>query len=85
MAGPKVVFYTKPDCHLCEDALALLLSTGRSLGMEVQVSKVDITTDPALEETYGGIIPVLVFGGGATLTAPIEPGPLRAALQAALR
>ena len=85
LRAPMVVLYGKPGCHLCEEALVLLRQTGQSLGFDLTVEEVDITSDPTIEEKYWDVIPVVVLGDGTVLTAPIEPGTLRAALQAAVR
>ena len=46
--------YTRPDCHLCELAQALMAEVGL---MDFQV--VDIDLDLELISQYGGRIPVL--------------------------
>jgi glutaredoxin len=57
----RVEIYSKPDCHLCEEAKAVL--------QEVQTAwpftlvEINITTDPALLEAYGQEIPVVFING----------------------
>ena len=80
-----VTLYGKPGCHLCEDTLALLHTTARSLGLDLQVSEVDVTADPVLDEEYGERIPILWIDGGPTLYAPINPAQLHAGLMAGAR
>jgi hypothetical protein len=55
-----VTLFSKPDCHLCEDAVLELqrLQTRYPHNLEV----VDITTDPLLQKKYGERIPVLQVG-----------------------
>ena len=74
-----VVLYTKPGCHLCTDALALL----RELRGEFRLTldEVDITADGALFKKYFDQIPVLVIDQRTTLTAPIRTQDVRAALR----
>jgi len=60
-AGPReVTLYTRPGCHLCEEAKAaiapLLCEFGASL------CEVNIDKDAVLEERYGWDIPVMFIG-----------------------
>jgi hypothetical protein len=53
----ELVLYSKPDCHLCEEARELL---GMTLtGKPVAVEIVDISGDAGLQERYGLRIPVV--------------------------
>lgn len=54
---PSVLLYTRPGCHLCEEAEALL----RKHGLEPQL--VDIDADPQLRERYTTCVPVVVIDG----------------------
>ncbi|NUT32829.1 MAG: glutaredoxin family protein [Hamadaea sp.] len=54
---PRVTLYTRPGCHLCEDAVAVL----RDLG--VAFAEVDISGDLDLEADYGDRIPVILLDG----------------------
>ncbi len=56
-----VTLYTKPDCHLCEDALKTLREVGAELSFELAVR--DITTDEALHRAYFERIPVVTLDG----------------------
>jgi glutaredoxin len=53
--------YSKPDCHLCEDAIAVLESLRTELDFELV--ELDITTDEALHRAYFERIPVLALDG----------------------
>nr|WP_221277153.1 glutaredoxin family protein [Deinobacterium chartae] len=53
--------YSRPGCHLCEQAEALL----RDLGLEFTV--VDISNDADLEAAFGWDIPVLTHGNQVLL------------------
>ena len=64
MTGPAVVatVYSRPDCHLCEEALAEL----RLIGTEfpaLRVTEVDIDGDDELLKRYLERIPVVVIDG----------------------
>jgi len=52
-----ITLYSKPGCHLCEDGEWILEMALK--GRAVSVTKVDISTDPALMARYGTRIPVI--------------------------
>jgi glutaredoxin len=58
---PHVVFYTKPGCHLCEEAKAEIARAG--LRRLYTFEEVNILSDPALLARYGADIPVVVIDG----------------------
>lgn len=64
---PLVEFYTRPNCTLCDEgrlALQAVLEERVTRGLPTPaVRERDISADPALEETYGTRIPVLVTDG----------------------
>ena len=57
----RATLYTKPGCHLCEQALAELERLRRRYPHELRL--VDITTDADLMRAYGERIPVLSIEG----------------------
>lgn len=57
----QIILYTRPDCHLCEEAKAEMLAAGCS--DEYTLEEVNIETDAALLERYGWEIPVVVING----------------------
>jgi hypothetical protein len=70
MTRPIVIdFYTKPDCHLCEDAESLLEVAGRHWALEIR--RRNILQDRSLYDLYWNRIPVLECSDGATLEPPI--------------
>lgn len=75
----QVILYTRPGCHLCEDAAELLerLAQVRPL----RVVEVDLLGDVNLYERYKHGIPVIAIAGGPTLAAPIREDELERALQ----
>lgn len=60
-AGPReVTLYTRPGCHLCEEAknaMAPILREARAMLREV-----NIAGDAVLEQRYGVDIPVIFIG-----------------------
>jgi glutaredoxin len=57
----KLVVYSKPGCHLCADAMALLRELQDELGFELQ--ELDISADERLERAYFERIPVVTLNG----------------------
>jgi len=77
-----IIFYTKPECSLCEDAATLLEAAGHHWSLEVQM--VDILRDPTLYDLFWNRIPVLEFADGATLEPPITRERLTAFIRRSL-
>lgn len=73
-----VTLYTRPGCHLCEEARTLLARAGR--GLDVTPVEVNIEDDPALQERYDVRVPVAVVGG-RELDWPFTERQARQALQ----
>jgi len=60
-AGPReVTLYTRPGCHLCEEAKAAIAPLLREFGAVLR--EVNIETDAVLEGRYGWDIPVIFIG-----------------------
>jgi glutaredoxin len=70
-----VYLYSRPGCHLCDNARAVLEAAG------IAFEEVDITADPALEAEYGVLIPVVEQGGRQLFEAGMDPNELRALLE----
>jgi glutaredoxin len=65
----RVVVYSKPGCHLCEDALRMLQDLRGEFNLVIE--EIDITTDHALFKNYLEKIPVVLIDNRVTLSAPI--------------
>ena len=60
-AGPReVTLYTRPGCHLCEEAKAVMVPLLREFGATLR--EVNIDEDAALRERYGWDVPVIFLG-----------------------
>ena len=57
--------YSKPDCHLCAEAMAVLRGLQGELGFEL--AELDITTDEELHRAYFDRIPVVRTEDGEEL------------------
>lgn len=77
---PRVTLYSRPGCHLCEDARAVIARVCADLGEEyVEVS---IDDDPELRERYAEEIPVTLVDGRQHDFWRVDERRLRAALGA---
>ncbi len=56
-----LTLYSKPECHLCEEALVVLHALQGELDFELLER--DITADEALHRAYFERIPVLAIDG----------------------
>jgi hypothetical protein len=70
----RITLYTRPGCHLCEDAAELLERLARRAPLEVVA--VNILDDVGLYERYKHSIPVVVAEGRPELAAPIREADL---------
>ncbi|QMW65903.1 glutaredoxin family protein [Mumia sp. ZJ1417] len=75
-----MVVYSKPGCHLCEDAVALVGQVCADLG--VTWREVDISGDAELMHVYGEQIPVTFVDGRQHDFWRVDPTRLRTALTA---
>jgi glutaredoxin len=57
----QVQIYTRPGCHLCEEAKREILAAG--CADQYVLEEVNIDTDTALAELYGWEIPVITING----------------------
>ena len=60
----RVTLYTKPGCHLCEEAKREMLRAGCADAYTLE--EVNIERDPTLFERYGADIPVVAIDGIVT-------------------
>ena len=61
LGDTRVRLYSKPDCHLCDDARAIVERVCADLG--TSYDEVDITTSPELMNVYADQIPVTFVDG----------------------
>lgn len=60
----QVTLYTRPGCHLCDEAKQAMLSA-RCEG-QYTLREIDIDLDPGLTRRYGRDIPVVLINGVET-------------------
>ena len=61
MAKPQVILYTRPGCHLCEDARQAMAAADCS--DSYTLTEVNIETGPVLLDLYKNDIPVVTIDG----------------------
>jgi glutaredoxin len=77
----EVTLYTRPGCHLCEEANAVMQPLLREFGGTLR--EVNIDEDGELAERYGGDIPVVFVGGHKVAKHRVDPRQFRRRLEEA--
>jgi hypothetical protein len=77
----KVVLYSRPGCHLCEDAHAVIEAVRAETPFDLEVR--DISGDLALLTAYRHDIPVVTIDGKEAFRHRLSTAELRAALRVA--
>lgn len=75
----KVVIYSKPDCHLCEEAKVVIQSAGCSARFTLE--EVNIESDPELKRRYRYDIPVITIDGVEAFRHRVSLEEFRAAIE----
>lgn len=78
MTEPRVTVYSKPGCHLCENAELIIADVCAET--DTTWRSVDITGDAELMRLYGEQIPVTFIDGRQHDYWRVDPVRLRAAL-----
>jgi glutaredoxin len=77
--GPaRVTFYTRPGCHLCDEARVVLDQVCAELGESY--AEVSIAGDADLEHRFGHEVPVTFVDGAQHDYWRLDPARLRTAL-----
>ncbi len=74
MTAPRITLYTRPGCHLCDDARAVVTRVHARHPFELV--EVDVSLDPTLYREYGERIPVLALDGEELFEFHVEEGVL---------
>jgi glutaredoxin len=78
MSTPRITLYTRPGCHLCDDARVVVERVCADLGESFE--EVDITTDDDLADRFGEDVPVTFVDGKQHDFWRVDENRLRAAL-----
>ncbi|MFZ0064152.1 MAG: glutaredoxin family protein [Pyrinomonadaceae bacterium] len=77
----KVVIYSKPECHLCDEAKAAIQAA--DCEGQYTLEEVNIETDPDLRRRYRYDIPVITLDGVEAFRHRVSPEQFREALRRA--
>ena len=78
-AKAHVIVYSKPGCHLCEEAKEAIAASG--CGDKFELTEINIETDPRLLERYQYDIPVISINGVDTFKHRLDARQFRAAIE----
>jgi glutaredoxin len=78
MSSARITLYSRPGCHLCDDARAVIARVCADLGEEYD--EVSIDGDPELSERFGEEVPVTFVDGRQHDFWRVDEARLRAAL-----
>lgn len=80
LAGPRdLTLYTRPGCHLCDEAKQALAPLLREFG--ARLHEINIDLDPALSARYTNDVPVIFLGTRKVAKHRLDPRQLRRQLQ----
>jgi glutaredoxin len=79
MPSPRVRLYSRPDCHLCDEARAGLESL-LAEGVEFELEEVDIDSDDRLLARFLERIPVVELEGEIVSELVMDPESVKAKL-----
>ena len=79
--SPRVVIYSRPGCHLCEEAKKVIESSGYP--EEYTLEEINIETDPDLLQRYRFEIPVITIDGVEVFKNRVSSEEFREAIRAA--
>jgi glutaredoxin len=74
-----ITVYSRPDCHLCADAIAALQALQNELGYALEEQ--DISSDEALMRAYFERIPVVALDGEELFDFFVDEAILRERLE----
>lgn len=75
MSKPHVIVYSRPGCHLCDEAKAAILSAGCS--DDFVLEEINIESDEELLRKYKYDIPVISINGVESFIHRVNPSEFR--------
>ncbi len=67
----QVLLYSRPGCHLCDEARAVIEGARARSGFELV--EVNVESDDALELAYGIRVPVVLIDGEERFELAVDP------------
>ena len=80
MAKPHVIVYSRPGCHLCDEAKAAILGAG--CGDRFTFEEINIESDTELLRKYKYDIPVVMIDGAEAFRHRVDVSRFRALINA---
>jgi glutaredoxin len=80
MSKPHVIIYSRPGCHLCDEAKAEILSAGCT--DQFTLEEVNIESDDELLRKYKYDIPVITIDGLEAFKHRVAPDEFRTRINA---
>ena len=77
----RIDIYSRPGCHLCDDAKSVIEQFRSAYAMELQT--INVETDPELESRYGNDIPVVWINGREAFRHRVDRSELERKLKTA--
>ncbi|MCW5893603.1 MAG: glutaredoxin family protein [bacterium] len=71
----RLTLYSRTDCHLCEEMLAVVRTVGPEFGAVLE--EIDVDGDATLAARYGLDVPVLLVNGRMAFAHRVTPRALR--------
>ena len=75
---PHVIVYSRPGCHLCDEATSVIEQVKQEI--DLTLKEVNIEHDLNLLQRYRFDIPVITINGVEAFRHRVEPSTLRATL-----
>ena len=75
----RIEIYSRPGCHLCDDAKAVIEPFARKYPFELTVTNID--NDDALRAAYSTEIPVILINGTEAFRHRVDPRALERKLK----
>ena len=72
--GVQIDIYSRPGCHLCDEAKAIIELVQRRFPFELRV--INIEQDSELEKQYGSDIPVVTINGNKAFKYRVDEAEL---------
>ena len=79
MMKATVIIYTRPGCHLCDEAKAVISASG--CNDEFSLEEINIDQDAALREQYGYDVPVIFINGAKAFKHRVDAGDFKRKLR----
>jgi glutaredoxin len=78
---PEVTVYSRENCHLCDEAKAIIEAVAEEVSAEVEIEEIDVDDDPDLREEYGERVPYVLVDGTPTFKFRVDEAELRRKLE----